>query len=52
MAEYACKCLNVRVRTLPAQGAPPRGVRTPKDDAFVPALVAENGISVVRGLYG
>ncbi|KAI0034080.1 hypothetical protein K488DRAFT_84301 [Vararia minispora EC-137] len=43
MSEYACKCLNVRVRSQPATAAPPRSA-----DQFLPIFVSENGVSVVH----
>ncbi|TFY83692.1 hypothetical protein EWM64_g322 [Hericium alpestre] len=41
MADYACKCLNVRIRAQPAEGPAPAVA----GDDFVPVFVGEQGIS-------
>ena len=43
MAEYACKCLNVRMRAQPAQGS------TPEVDVneFQPIYASDSGVNIV-----
>ncbi|TFK43834.1 hypothetical protein BDQ12DRAFT_675634 [Crucibulum laeve] len=42
---YACKCLNVRLRSTPAQSAPPEA---PHDPAYSPVFVLDDGITVTH----
>lgn len=42
-SSYACRCLNVRIHPLPAQGSPPVATND-----FHPVYVGDEGIAVVR----
>ncbi|KAI0068688.1 hypothetical protein BV25DRAFT_1986271 [Artomyces pyxidatus] len=44
MAEYACACLNVRIRPQPTDGTPPEL----EEPDYQPVYVGENGISVAH----
>ncbi|TFY72895.1 hypothetical protein EVG20_g85 [Dentipellis fragilis] len=44
MAEYACKCLNIRIRAQPTGGSPP----VVQGGEFVPVHVGDQGISAVH----
>ena len=43
MAEYACKCLNVRMRAQPAQGSPPEV----DVNEFQPIYAGDSGVNIV-----
>lgn len=44
MAEYACKCLNVRMRAQPAQGSPPEV----DVNEFQPIYASDSGVNIVH----
>lgn len=44
MAEYACKCLNVRMRAQPAQGSPPEV----DVNEFQPIYAGDSGVNIVH----